>query len=95
MGSVHHPAEDADVSELRLDPARGVGWQERSVITLGFFFIMLIGPHQVAMGPYADWISCQEQAQLMEAEGATASMCYQSLLPSPDSTVENERDSTS
>lgn len=65
------------------------------MISLGFFFVMLIGPVQVQMGPYADWVTCQEQGKLMDAEGATASLCYEALLPSPDSTVEMEHDSTS
>ena len=67
----------------------------RPVITLGFFFVMLIGQTQVAMGPYADWVSCQTQAMMMEGEGATTSVCYETMLPSPDSTVELERDSSS
>lgn len=91
MGGVYHPAGVAGVFTLWLDPAdeRGAG-----MITLGFFFVMLIGPTQVAMGPYADEVSCYEQAQMMERAGETVpTVCYQTLLPSPDSTVELERDS--
>lgn len=66
------------------------------MITLGFFFVMLIGPFQVQMGPYADEVSCYEQAQMMEQAGEEVPvMCFQTLLPSPDSTVELERDSSS
>jgi len=64
------------------------------MITLGFFFVMMLGPYQVMMGPYADEVSCLSQVQMMERAGETVpTVCYQTMLPSPDSTVEMERDS--
>jgi hypothetical protein len=62
------------------------------MITLGYFFILLIGLTQVAMGPYADEVSCYEQAQMMEEAGEQASVCYATRLPDPDNTVEGEQD---
>lgn len=65
------------------------------MITIGFFFLMTIGQVNVAMGAYADEISCLGQAQMMEQSGATVSACYATAFPPPDSTVELERDSES
>ena len=64
------------------------------MLNLGFFFVLLVGPFQVQMGPYADEVSCLGQVQMFEQAGETVpTICYQTLLPGPDDTAELARDS--